>query len=873
MSKHLPNSYLLGVHLTISTHSGPLMVYSYPPARMEAVDQLRYSSQHGKLSKIDRRKATKNRNQIVATPSQSDFRFDIESSVMSKKSMKSNVSSSSSISSISSSDSERSSWSSSEGLSDSELSTDYSDQSYSSDDNSINEPTNQTISTNPNDTANNINNNHSTSLNGDKLLELLNTTKSAKFNNAKDDFIDKLDVTDMAFEFDDESNSIFNEEFFKEENFQSIDKIFGFNSEFVAEFCCPDRELCNTRFELTIDQFCFLGLPIHCDSKGKWRKSKRKKHGSKKHSSSLTASRSHRSTSLTASVKSNTISQNGINDQLNFDDDQKADDYELTEADDIHKSMNMFHVCFVLNPPLIEYNKRIDDMYQYVVAKISLLLRYLQSKTDYVSEQCEIILKEKENITKSSKIYESLKTPNEQGKYLYERIITKSSLAKELTKCVDQIHKNEIACIELGERTVSLQIPIQNEFQHIPDYKIDPILPNSFLSTISNSGFLERSMNALAAVDTMERHADNNISSRVNEYNGFPFDNDDDILNYALLLLDEPANILKRLEESSQNKKDNDINSIILKQIVKHVQPTVSLISYHHIITDTLQLEPSSITSDILRSCALHLIYWRYARVIIPVSSKHTYIVSPLACFDENYSRDEIKFKEKFSSLPSLGYFLSNLSGGESRNVQTRRRLKPLKPFNSLIPSKEHKSIYLNVLSWLLRRGYVCQLLTFVVIRVDKRIKLEVDEELENEGYKKKRHLSRLKSTSDNDMDASMITNKDADKADNGGSRSKININDKVIDDEPFEYDDPDMQQDYTIILEPERATALEKRWLYRCIHDQPLDIQNLFKRLLKYFNGSVPIEVIMLNEGITRHAIRKLFTALGKYLVEIHHW
>lgn len=60
--------------------------------------------------------------------------------------------------------------------------------------------------------------------------------------------------------------------------------------------------------------------------------------------------------------------------------------------------MTMFHVCFIMDPNLIEYNKRVDDMYQYVVARLSVLLRYLQSKNDYVSEQCELILKEKEKV-------------------------------------------------------------------------------------------------------------------------------------------------------------------------------------------------------------------------------------------------------------------------------------------------------------------------------------------------------------------------------------------------------------------------------------------------------------------------------------------
>ena len=54
-----------------------------------------------------------------------------------------------------------------------------------------------------------------------------------------------------------------NEIFFEGKNFQDINKILEFDNDFVAEFCSPEREMCNTRFEFTVDNFCFLGLPIN----------------------------------------------------------------------------------------------------------------------------------------------------------------------------------------------------------------------------------------------------------------------------------------------------------------------------------------------------------------------------------------------------------------------------------------------------------------------------------------------------------------------------------------------------------------------------------------------------------------------------------
>lgn len=861
MNEFLPNSYLLGIHLTISTHSGQQIVYSYPPTTVDCVSSITNKSKTNKS--ISKRK-------------DEAFKFQTQNDT-------------------DSSSSSSSSWSS--GLSDSELSTDYADESLSSGSNEV--VSSSSLSRER--------------VNTDQLLEMFSSAQ-------KNDIADDEDFQ-------------FNEVFFTKDNYQDIDKIFGINSEFVAEFCTPDRDLCNSRFEFTIDEFCFLGLPIHSDSNGKWRKSKHRRHTSKKSASlshsnrkhSLAASSIHSSTSKLTDA--NSIHRKSTNaSDITYTDGTMQSDSE-DELNDLGKSMNMFHVCFILNPPLVEYNSRIDDMYQYVVAKLSLLLRYVQSKTQFVSNECSIILKEREYVIKHSEVYQSLKTPAEKGKYLYERILAKSCLARSLTECVDRLHENKIASIEIGEKMISLQIPIQNEFNVLPQYKIIDILPHSFLTSIVNKKFLERASMSYARdsrcgtsnVGMQFRNTDFNIMNKRNvEYSAQIDDEDDDILNYALLLLDDPTNILKNLESmtmvnsNSAGNGAGDVNSIILRHLIRLIQPNAPLMHYHSIITETLQIESSNISYDILRSCALHLIYWRHARVIIPISSKYTYVVSPLSALSDMYLEDAIKFREKFPSLPSLNYFLSNLSEPDtfeptsqvnkvsnlSKALTRSKTFSGIRPFTSFIPSKEHKGIYLNALSWLIKYGYVYQLLTFVYIRVDKTIKMNVEEDLEKEGFRKfgkdqtvkgnRKNIKNLTFTSisnaigsnddrignisknNNTTDAKGIDNLMADDLGDNILRERSVNNKEAL---HFEYDDPEMQQDFTIILEPERATALEKRWIYRCISEQPPDIQLLFKKLLKYFNGRTPLELVILKEGISRHEVKRLFFALDKYLVEVRHW
>lgn len=765
-----------------------------------------------------------------------------------------------------------------------------------------------------------------------------------------------------------------NEIFFEEENFQDINKILEFDNDFVAEFCSPEREMCNTRFEFTVDNFCFLGLPIHVDSRGRWRKSKHKNKTRSKRSSSTTTNISRKKSiaskisSLSENIlkkvnsgEADTVYDSNIGHEastdtqnLRINTDVSGNEFER-EKEDLGKNMNMFHVCFVMNPHLIEYNKRIDDMYQFVVTRLSLLLRYVQSKTSYISSECHIILKEKERVLKHSKTYQSIRGAGNKGKYLYQRILAKSSLARALTECVDKIQRNEIACLEINDdKVISLQIPIQNEFEKMPNFKLQPVLRGSYLTSILNMKFLEKSSLRIEGQNRQNDQAQfsdthnniyrfgNNINSTGhcgaanvddgddNESNYYCDDNDD-LLNYALLLLDEPNNIISSLETFSYQ---DDIGTIILKHLVRNIQPNIPLRSYRYLITDLLDnpsslddltTETNSLESSILRSCALHLMYWRHARIVIPLSSKYTYIVSPLAPI-QGYTIDDCKstsqndgnvkkmedrennkngsdrvpliyqnsmlFRSKFPSLPSLPIFLSLLSTDKPQ------------AYSNIIPSREHKPVYLNALAWLIQYGYVTQLLTFINIRVDKHIKMAVDEDLEKEGFRKTNTAGRpsmdYKKT-DKKLDDEDGQSRDANASEtcsgkNEGMQSndnnkdmdeKDNENDSRVDDRDdneiaiadeeeilhFEYDDPEMQHDYTIILEPERATAIEKRWLYRCIYGQPSDIQILFNKLLKYFNGKVPMELVIIKEEISRHDLKKLLNALDKYLIEIHHW
>ncbi|SCU87852.1 LAMI_0D07734g1_1 [Lachancea mirantina] len=867
MFLNLPNPCLVGIVLTISTSSGPLVVYHYPPTSQLS---LKKQHKHQKFLKDREPPSTNARHSVVSR--NSSLGHYSHSRQAENEAVSTHVSSGTG--SDIPDDSSSSDNDASSGLSESDISTDEADTSSSSsschEDELHPRPTGledfdfgesaQSQVTPKNPAFNSYMDAH-------KLFEFLSNDASKRNSVSSKQPPSRTRGTSLnsATQINDELVSSLIEDQTFEEGFQDLGKIQNFDTEFFAEISCPPKEMCNSRFELSIENFTLLGLPVHKDADGSWRKSsKRKTHSSRQRSS---ASREHnRSESQDGQAKSRAapnesgIARDSSQTDESIEEGRPESRQSRREFRELGSSMNMFHLCFMMDPELVEYNERVEDMYHYVASRLALFLRYAQSKNDYVSRECAQILREKDRVLKYSEVYKSTRGSSNKAKYLYKNILAQSSLARAITKCFNAISTNKVVNLELdGDRMISLQIPIKNEFSSLPNMKIDPVLRGSYLTSVLNKTFLERSASFSS-----------DLAGDLSQ-----IDDNDDLLDYALLLLDEPASIIQKLEDSSWG---DSVASVIITSIVKHLKPTLPLRSYYHLVDQVLQRGGTKIEeqrenpfrTSVLRSLALHLMYWRHARVIIPVSSKNTYIVSPLAPLNGTrvddfsnagldigstaekaliYQNQDI-FSRRFPSLPPLSSFLSLMSSSKPRS------------FGFLIPSKDHKSIYLSALTWLIRYGYVTQLLTFVCIRVDVRIKIAVDEDLERDGIKP-RDFARAKNllTAAND---NAISTKPSDSP----FTSTSNLENIYLAEDEF-LDD----SDFTIILEPIRANAIEKRWLYKCVEGQPPEIQVLFHKVLKYFNGKTALEMVQMREGITSHDMKRLLAALDKYAVEIKHW
>lgn len=603
-------------------------------------------------------------------------------------------------------------------------------------------------------------------------------------------------------------------------------QVLGFEPEYLSEILCPPRQMCNSRFEIMIENVVFLGLPVHVLGNGSWRSKKLKKPQKA----------------------------------------EKEDDSGL-DADSTNNknSMSMFHLVFVMNPPEIERNYRIDEMFFNIISKLSLVLRYEQLKHEYVWNQVKYI----------SKLKEAWRTqPGLQLQSDY--LISKSSLCKLMADCYDAVSTSRIANLSVNNKMRSFQIPIKTEFYSLPELTV-PFIPGSYLSSTVD---LLGSTGLISVGETTRYRTSNSTTMHMNGYLDAKLDNDDDlgdeeaksnaddVIYFALLLLDDPEAIIKDIKAELHTT---------LASFVRMIKPTESLVK----ITNKLKQTSGNLSLDItqVKSFALHLIYWRRARVIPPLNPRSIYIVSPMAPITTNFHRDIIKFKLEFATVPSLPLFLKLLS----------TRSKKPRQFASIIPSRDHKDIYLSSLAWLIRFGYVTQLHLYIWLKVPRKVKMKVEEDLENElgrAPKRKREFQEKAATS---KVTSQVDNssKQVDNSTQSGNSAK-----RPLISESFHQEIDNLQKRFeiasmapnivleddgdTILVDPGRASSLERRWINKIIHDEcnlSPELTSIFYKLLKYMNGKNSLELLLLKENISRTELRKLLLAVEDHIISVRHW
>lgn len=344
-------------------------------------------------------------------------------------------------------------------------------------------------------------------------------------------------------------------------------------------------------------------------------------------------------------------------------------------------------------------------------------------------------------------------------------------------------------------------------------------------------------------------------------------DSDEVVIYYALLLLDEPENIIKDLKISNES---------ILANFISSIEPTESLLK--------LSAQYPQLDIRQIKSFAFHLIYWRKARIIQPLSSRSVYIISPMAPLTVRLYEDISEFNKKFPTLPSLPHFLKLLSP-KSRKPQQ---------FAASIPSRDHRDSYMRALAWLNRFGYATQQLTFIWLKIARKIKIKVEEDIENENLTKRKSskfVADNKTTKATDNSSKQVATTDnTNLATNStktvsktvvDSLSAPKSNKTNLDSLKYHLNKSSssvtlLEDDDTIILDPGRASTLERRWINEIIFEEcklTSELTTLFYKLLKYMNGESPLELLLLKENISRLELKKLLLAIEPHIISVKHW
>lgn len=149
----------------------------------------------------------------------------------------------------------------------------------------------------------------------------------------------------------------------------------------------------------------------------------------------------------------------------------------------------------------------------------------------------------------------------------------------------------------------------------------------------------------------------------------------------GLLLLEDKDILLRELSHPDSSP---------LAYFIREQTPTKSLLKHSTILDIPLK--------DIIY-LAQHLLKWRKARSIMPLHPRNTYVVSPQARVEVVPELVPI-YARRFAGLPPLPQMLKMLSG------------RPIK-YGLLIPSKDHRAPFMDILAFFVRHGLVIQLKTY----------------------------------------------------------------------------------------------------------------------------------------------------------------
>ncbi|TGZ84800.1 UPF0171-domain-containing protein [Ascodesmis nigricans] len=558
------------------------------------------------------------------------------------------------------------------------------------------------------------------------------------------------------------------------------DKFLGIRTDVLAGLLTPYTASGKGKFEISVDDMVFVGQPVRLRPDGTWRKRKKRRKSQGKTDAGNDDDDEGENGEDSIPVQEEGPGVGPKDERLNALSRNGSDTIDVTnDADDEGEAGDR---------EARRKQNEIMSMFHMVFVLNPPELEYhyrVREVYEYVAKRFSRALKYEQakdgyvsrEVQKIMRLKEHAAHQDMRYSELWRQLTDNSSLAYAMMRVFLDISQSRIAHVLLNNNfALSLQIPAITEISVLPSIT-DPQVPGLPLTTANSFGD--------------EEHKGDTLLGK----------------HFTLLYLEDAATILKDLAAESTEA------SASLQHFVKSCIPTQSFLTIS---------QQSGIPLHEIQVLARHLVQWRKARAIPPLQARDIYIVSPNADMKRLPQYIE-KYRKEFPSLPALPKILGSLSGSP-------------KMYNTIIPTKDHRPAYLDILAWMMKYGLVTQLRSFAWVKVPRSIKLQSPIALPD---------NMINSTS------SLLSNSSA----------------SLLEDP--ESEDPALLRD-SFILEPDRASGIESAWLEMMTRNQSSDIKALFERFLKYLNGRHALEKIPVREMVPRKDVRKVFKALDEYIVYV---
>ena len=610
--------------------------------------------------------------------------------------------------------------------------------------------------------------------------------------------------------------------------------VFGYKANVLAKALCPAKGG-HRRFEMSLANNVVLGRPVYAKEDGQWRRKRRQWSSSVANSGATNTSLAgdktigkssktiHEASEDSSYLTSDATDEFAVTDEPGDHDlgeglgskrpSHEGADHESTKVvhpkagqEGVKDNMVMFHVVFCLRPPPLEYHARVHELYEQIVKRFTRALKWEQARSGYVAQQASLISSVAARVLSANRDNPPLAT-------LYHQLISQSSLAKGMATLYNGISNSKIAHINLTSTTsLSLQIPLATSISILPT-PLTPQKPGLRLTTAT----------ALPA-DQDVQHSGSRLSP-----------------HFTLLLLSDVRSILADVDAAASPV------SGLLTHYLYVCKPTKSFLQTS---------QTSGISLPDIQLLASHLIYWRRAWAISPLRQSDNYIVSPNADMQDLPSASS-RFAKAFPMMPPLPRILSMLSATP-------------KPYSTFIPNKDRKEVFMEILAWMLRGGWVTQLQTFVWVRIPPLVKTTVDAQFRKDGEQEtsEKGLNGVKSYDFASSKPNTLENSDTNSI---SSTSSANT--------ALRIDNSPSAESAAIICNPQLASGLHSRYLSALSthvgESQGADSRAAWDRCLKYFDGKHAVESIAVREAWKRKRVMELvagWEGLG-ILNKVRHW